>query len=183
MIIQSDHQSSGYSEAYKYIWTAKATKSDEILKWKIQHCDTTENAHRNAEHSLYCPPEYQEGLEIAYLAKHDCCHKTKKVKSASNAGKQQGKELRNTSSFKATAALLKTNRDYSSTLLPSYKNPSCCTNKPSQNVIPHHNLPFQWSRWKVTTCDSQLHNIWGIFSSGLNTLKQVLHVKNTNSVE
>lgn len=57
---------------------AKVTKSDGTVKWKIQHCNTTENAHRNAEHSLYCPPEYQEGLEIAYLAKHDCCHKRKK---------------------------------------------------------------------------------------------------------
>lgn len=46
---------------------------------------------------------------MAYLTRHDCCHTRKKVKSALNAGSHQGKYLRNTSQFKDTAALLKTN--------------------------------------------------------------------------
>lgn len=55
----------------------------------------------------YCPSEYQEGLEISYLARRDCCHKKrrrkKKVKSASNASE---KNLRNTSSVQGYYSII-----------------------------------------------------------------------------
>lgn len=84
---------------------AKVIEDHGTLKWKTTRCNHTKHAQRNTERYSNCPPEYQAGLEIAYLARHNCCYK--KVKSAPNAGKQQGKNLRHSSPFQAAAALLK----------------------------------------------------------------------------
>lgn len=134
---------SGYSHSCKYIGTIEPSHW-RWLKWKALCCNSRQHAQRNVHYPQYSS-EDQEGLEMAYLARCECCRRRKKVKAASNAGSHQGKNLRNTSQFKATATLLKTNGHDSSTLLPSCKNLSWCTNKPTQNAILCCKLLFEWS--------------------------------------
>lgn len=110
-IIQNYNQIPGYPQAYKHIeavelrsLTVTGLLSEKYCIAALQNMPTEM---LNTILIAYCPSEYQEGLEISYLARRDCCHKKrrrkKKVKSASNASE---KNLRNTSSVQGYYSII-----------------------------------------------------------------------------